>query len=354
MNKAFTMFLWENAPSINTPLSENFLNKVNGGLNEVDNRVVTMSTTKAEQADLLTALADVEFDENTGVITFIKKNGSQKTIDTKLEKLAINFRYDKDSQQLIITLDDGTYQYVDMSALITELEFQNSNTVIFSVTNGKVSANIVKGSITADMIEPNYLAKIKKEADTATAKAQEASNSAAAAATSATNAANSATSANNSANSATNSAASASESATSARANATSASDFATSASNSATSAATSAANAKTSETNASTSATNAASSANTSSAKASEASASATNAKTSETNAKTSESNAKTSEVLAKQHADYAEGAVDEINKKLKLATFSLDSDGNLVYTDDSAYIFTVDENGMLNYSVA
>lgn len=162
MVKAFQLFLWQNAPSVATPLGESMLNKVNRALDEIDNRVVNFDTTKANQADLLTALADVSFNESTGIITFTKKNGAKTTIDTKLEKLAINFSYDKTNQRLVITLDDGTKQYVDLKALITELEFLNSNTVLFSVaSDGKVTANIAKGSITADLIEPNYLANVQ-------------------------------------------------------------------------------------------------------------------------------------------------------------------------------------------------
>lgn len=178
MNKAFSLWLWENSPSVNTPLGQSMLNKLNVALNEIDNRVITHDTTKANQADLLTALADVTFDENTGVITFTKKNGSETKIDTKLEKLAVNFIYDSENQQLVITLDDGTIQYVDMKALITELEFLNSDTVLFSVADGKVSANIAKGSITADMLEPNYLANVELYASQALSSADDAAKSA--------------------------------------------------------------------------------------------------------------------------------------------------------------------------------
>lgn len=174
MTKAFSLFLWENAPSVNTPLGETLLNKVNAALNEVDNRVVSMDTTKANQADLLTAFADVSYDESTGVITFTKKNGATKKIDTKLEKLAINFSYDSTNQRLVITLDDGTIQYVDMKALITELEFIDSDTVLFSVTDGKVTANIAKGSITGEMIDPSYLAEIELHASNAKSSASKA------------------------------------------------------------------------------------------------------------------------------------------------------------------------------------
>ena len=68
---------------------------------------------------------------------------------------------------------------MDMKALITELEFLNSNTVIFSVSaDGKVSANIAQGSITADMLEPNYLANVQLYASQALTSADNAAKSA--------------------------------------------------------------------------------------------------------------------------------------------------------------------------------
>lgn len=179
MTKAFSLFLWENSPSVNTPLGESKLNLINRALDEVDSRIVNFDTTKANQSDLLTTLADVTFDESTGIFTFTKKNGSKTTVDTKIEKLAINFGYDAESQRLVITLDDGTIQYVDMKALITELEFMNSNTVLFSVSqDGKVSASIAKGSITADMLEPNYLSNVQLYASQALTSADDAAKSA--------------------------------------------------------------------------------------------------------------------------------------------------------------------------------
>lgn len=251
MVKAFSLFLWKNKPSVDTPLGERLLNQVNVALDTVDSRVVNMDTTKANQSDLLTTLADVTFDESTGVFTFTKKNGAQTKVDTKLEKLAINFSYDKESQRLVITLDDGTIQYVDMKALITELEFMNSNTVLFSVSSdGKVSASIAKGSITGDMLEPNYLANVQLYA---------------------------------------------------------------------------------------------------------SQALESANNAKSSEESASLSAEQAKSNADLAKQCAESAVGAVETVNQKLELATFSIDENGNLIYTDNTSYVFSVDSvTGMLNYALA
>ena len=53
--------------------------------------------------------------------------------------------------------------------------------------------------------------------------------------------------------------------------------------------------------------------------------------------------------DIVIDNHGDI----LDEIDKKLNLARFSVDDDGNLIYTDDSSYDFMVDENGNLNWEV-
>lgn len=57
--------------------------------------------------------------------------------------------------------------------------------------------------------------------------------------------------------------------------------------------------------------------------------------------------------EEKAKAYAENAAESLNEVYKKLELATFDLDENGNLIYTDNSSYRFTVDDNGYLNYSV-
>lgn len=174
LSKLYSRIDWENEPSDKTPLNEENLNKMDSALYELDNRVITLDTTKATKIEISELFSGVEFNESTGVITFIRKNGSRITIDTKLEKLAINFSYNPAKEQLVITLDDGTKQYVDLSALVTVYEFLDSDTITFVIEGGKVKANIKKNSITGDMLEPNYLANVTIQANTATQKANEA------------------------------------------------------------------------------------------------------------------------------------------------------------------------------------
>lgn len=164
MNKAHSAINWENYPSDETPLNESNLNKMDAAIGVIDDRVITLDTTKATKTEVATLVADVTFEESTGIITITKKNGSKITIDTQMEKIAINFVYNPTTQQIILTLIDGTKQYIDLSALITQYEFLNSDTVAFYIDkDGKVSAIVKEGSIEEKHLEPNYLAKIKVE-----------------------------------------------------------------------------------------------------------------------------------------------------------------------------------------------
>lgn len=164
MNKAHSAINWENYPSDETPLNESNLNKMDAAIGVIDDRVIILDTTKATKAEVATLVADVTFEESTGIITITKKNGSKVTIDTQMEKIAVNFTYNPTTQQIILTLIDGTKQYIDLSALITQYEFLDSDTVAFYIDkDGKVSAIVKEGSIEEKHLEPNYLAKIKVE-----------------------------------------------------------------------------------------------------------------------------------------------------------------------------------------------
>lgn len=163
MNKTYSRINWENYPSQKTAIDENNLNKIDMAVNEIDDRVISHDTTKADKLELQELVKDVTLDENTGIFTFTKVNGGTFTIDTKLEKLAVNFEYNATSQKLIIHLSDGTSQEVDLTSLISEYEFNDTDTIDFTVVNGKVHAIVKEGSIQEKHLRPNYLADIKVE-----------------------------------------------------------------------------------------------------------------------------------------------------------------------------------------------
>lgn len=240
--KIYSREHWENFPSEKTAINRDRLNNIEGGIDAIDDRVCALDTTKVDLTKANELVKKILWDESNGTLTVVKMNGSKAVIDTKLEKLAVNFRYDPQTQQLIITLDDGTVQNVDLSALITEYEFLDSDTIAFEIVDGKVKAIVKNGSITEDMLQPNFLADVKVEAEKAKSSAT---------------------------------AADASEKESAAQAN-------------------------------------------------------------------------------LSKEYADKAKEYSDNIDKKAQLATFDVNEDGELIYTDNTADVFTVDNDGNLNWEVA
>nr|DAZ12041.1 MAG TPA: hypothetical protein [Caudoviricetes sp.] len=241
--KIYSREHWENFPSEKTAINRDRLNNIEGGIDAIDDRVCALDTTKVDLTKANELVKEILWDESNGTLTVVKMNGSKAVIDTKLEKLAVNFKYDPESQQLVITLDDGTVQNVDLSSLITEYEFLDSDTIAFAIgSDGKVSAIVKEGSIQEKHLRPDYLADIKVESAKAVASAKSAGES----------------------------------------------------------------------ETNAAKSATD------------------------------------------AKDSADRAQGIESEINKKLTMTEFDVNEDGELIYTDNSAYNFVVDNDGNLNWEVA
>lgn len=175
MQKSYSRINWENYPSDATPINETNLNKIDYAVNEIDNRVIEFDTTKLDVTEANKMVSDFTFDETTGIFTVKRKDGSETKIDTKLEKIVMNWRYDKETQQLILELEDGSEIPVDLSELITQYEFVDGEIVIWSIQpDGTVKADIRNGSITAEKLQPNYLADVTLQAEIATSKAAEA------------------------------------------------------------------------------------------------------------------------------------------------------------------------------------
>lgn len=185
--KVYTRINWLNkSESLTTPLGKTNLNKMDKAINLIDDEVVSMSakvdeidTTKVSADQLNNMVTDVGFNDKNGVISITKYNGTVLNIDTAMEKIAVNFEYNAQTQQLILTLENGEKQYIDMSALITQYEFKGTDTIAFSVnSDGKVSASIKSGSITKAMLSSEVMASITLSENNAAASAQAAAQSA--------------------------------------------------------------------------------------------------------------------------------------------------------------------------------
>lgn len=179
---------WQNYPNTTTPIDEINLNKMDYAIYQHDRTLENWDITKANQSDMLVAVQSIVYNKSNGQLTITYFNGNTTIIDTDIEKIAVNFDYDDDPtsahyQNLIITLDDGdptadppippTVKYVDLSALITQYEFEDTSTIHFTIGNdGSISANVIDGSITESKLQPNFLADCREQKTLAQAARQ--------------------------------------------------------------------------------------------------------------------------------------------------------------------------------------
>lgn len=101
---------------------------------------------------------DVNVDLTTGVIKITKKDGSVTSFDTALEKVPASFELVEEANTvyLKITNVDGTFTQTNVTELMQEYEFNNSNEIAFSVdTEGYTK--IVVASIRDNSIGLNKL-----------------------------------------------------------------------------------------------------------------------------------------------------------------------------------------------------
>lgn len=178
MNKAHSLKNWENYPSINTPLNAQNLNELDVSVDAIDDRVITLDTTKFNKTDAQSLIKNITFDLQTGILTKYYYNGSTEEINTGISKLNMNLRFDEENQILYIVNADGTEDPIDLSAFITNYEFNDSDTIAHNVSSSGTVTSIVKeGSIQEKHLRANYLADIKVEVAKAQSSQQAAADS---------------------------------------------------------------------------------------------------------------------------------------------------------------------------------
>ena len=169
MEKAYSRINWENYPSEATPLNESNLNRIDYATNEIDNRVIALDTTKLSKTDANGLVQAININNQTGTITITKMDGTTVSLETNLSKISTNWAYNTTTQQLELTQSDGTIAYVNLSDLIQQNEFTDSNTIAFTVASGIVTASIKAHSITDEHLQTDYLADIRVAASNAAA-----------------------------------------------------------------------------------------------------------------------------------------------------------------------------------------
>ena len=181
MNKLYSRIIWQNFPSENTALNESNLNRMDLGLDNLDNRVIEMDATKVNKEVANSLVQSWSMDESTGIITITHLDGSKDMFDLNIEKIPVNFELSKDGI-LTMTTDDGSKFTANIGAMIPVLTFEDSDEIAVSVSgtgvNKTYSFSIKAGSVTEDKLQPNFLADVKTESAKAQASEQSALQSA--------------------------------------------------------------------------------------------------------------------------------------------------------------------------------
>lgn len=177
LNKVYTRINWEDYPSENTDLDAYNLNQMDSAIDALDNRIISQDALKVDKSAINGNIADWTMDETTGVITITKYNGEKIIFDLNIEKIPVEFSMSDDGI-ITMTTEDGTQFTADIGSMIPVLTFEDSATIAVSVTgtgkNKTYSFSIKTGSVTDDMLQPNYLADIRVESANASAYAQSA------------------------------------------------------------------------------------------------------------------------------------------------------------------------------------
>ena len=132
---------------------------------------------KASNAVVAKLVKNVQFEEGTGKFTFVFQDDTTKVIDTAMEKIAVNFSYDAETQSLVLEHADGSTESISLAEFVTNNEFSNSDTINISVVNGVVKAEIGTGVITDAMLSTTLLATLAGYVSSASGSAQAAASS---------------------------------------------------------------------------------------------------------------------------------------------------------------------------------
>lgn len=177
-NKVIT---WKNFTDTSTPLSAANLQKSHQAISDMDQELLSafqsVDQTKLDKADAANIIKDVQYNPSTGTFTFkyFDTTKADLVVNTALEKIIVNWSYNISTQKLELIQDDGTTVEVDLSALIAQVDFEDSAEISWNVdAQGKVSASIKNGSITDAKIESGFLSACTQQANAAATSATNA------------------------------------------------------------------------------------------------------------------------------------------------------------------------------------
>ncbi len=184
----YNLINWINrSQGLSTPLGAALLNKMDKGIKSVadglDAAYTDLDSAKLDKSVANKVLSKMpSWDPDTGVLTFDFIDNTSMSIDLNLEKIPVSFAMDKNGV-ITMTTEDGTKWSANVGDVIPDYAFDDGDRIAFSKVQNDdgsytIKADIVKNSITADCLQPNFLADVVTNANAASTSAASASGSA--------------------------------------------------------------------------------------------------------------------------------------------------------------------------------
>ena len=184
---SYNRIYWENkSESLKTPLGKTNLNRMDEAIyNIAENLDIAYNAMQSQKLDISAANKMLRstpvWDPDTGIFTLQFYDGTEFSIDFNVEKIPVSFSMDSAGVITMVT-EDGTEWRADIGELIPDYSFEDSERVAFHKTkkgDGSycVTADLIKGSITGEYLDPDYLADITAQASKAEASAASAAQS---------------------------------------------------------------------------------------------------------------------------------------------------------------------------------
>lgn len=180
----YTRVNWKNkSESLETPLGKTNLNRMDSAIYQIaenlDVAYNELDTGKFNESNADKVIVGMPtWDSDTGILTFRFYDGTEFSVDFNIEKIPVSFSMDS-AGVITMTTSDGTQWTANISELIPDYVFEDSDTIAFTKTKNvdgsySISADVKKNSLTESYFEPNYLSNVTTQASKAEASANSA------------------------------------------------------------------------------------------------------------------------------------------------------------------------------------
>lgn len=176
---------WLNkSESLSTPIGKSNLNHMDSAIYHIAKNLNIayneVSAGKLDRADADKVIVGMPtWNPNTGVLAFKFYDGTTFQVDFNVEKIPVSFSMDS-AGVITMRTSDGTEWTADIGDMIPDDVFEDSDRIVFSKTKNayggyKIRADLRRGSITGEYLQPDYLADVTVQAGKAAASAKQAS-----------------------------------------------------------------------------------------------------------------------------------------------------------------------------------